>query len=202
MTELELIKAIKRDDISAVERLVRSETVRTGLDVKDEHGWTALHWAAGKGSLAITKALLKAGASPCTESRDLRVPSMVAQAAGHAELAKLLKSAERDSGGELVAEEREFCKAYHWRDIAAFGAGEPALQAAGGVTLQAPSLEGLTPSSVVYLHQNYTVTRSIAGDQQPIFSSSSEEWKSFCHEVLNFRVPEDSELVPVIPAAS
>lgn len=47
----------------------------------------------------------------------------------------------------------------------------------------------LTDDSVVYLQENYVVTDGIFQDENIIFENVTEEWKEFCHQVLEFEIP-------------
>jgi hypothetical protein len=54
----------------------------------------------------------------------------------------------------------------------------------------------LTDSDVVFIHQDYAVTRSIWRDKDVIYDNVDESWKTYCNEALGFRVPHDFDLVP------
>ena len=60
------------------------------VDATDKNLETALHAAARKGKAAVIELLLKAGASKAAQSKDGKKPAEVAEAANHAEAAKLL----------------------------------------------------------------------------------------------------------------
>lgn len=40
-----------------------------------------------------------------------------------------------------------------------------------------------------YLQENYTVTASVFLDENIAFDNVTPEWKSFCHDELNFSLP-------------
>ena len=47
----------------------------------------------------------------------------------------------------------------------------------------------LTEDSVLYLQENYVVTDGIFKDENIIFNDVTDEWKDFCHKVLEFEIP-------------
>lgn len=48
----------------------------------------------------------------------------------------------------------------------------------------------LGEESIVYLHDDYSVTRGILAGKDVIYAGVTPPWKSFCQEKLDFRVPE------------
>lgn len=47
----------------------------------------------------------------------------------------------------------------------------------------------ITEDSVLYLQENYVVTDGIYKDENIIFDNVTDEWKEFCHQVLEFEIP-------------
>lgn len=47
----------------------------------------------------------------------------------------------------------------------------------------------VTEDSVLYLQENYVVTDGIYKDENIIFDNVTDEWKDFCHQVLEFEIP-------------
>lgn len=47
----------------------------------------------------------------------------------------------------------------------------------------------LTEDSVLYLQENYFVTDGIYKDENIIYDNVTDEWKEFCHQVLEFEIP-------------
>ncbi|NJL61669.1 MAG: hypothetical protein HC903_07380 [Methylacidiphilales bacterium] len=47
----------------------------------------------------------------------------------------------------------------------------------------------LTDEDVLYLQENYVVTKGIYLDESIIFDDVIPEWQEFCHQVLNFEIP-------------
>lgn len=43
----------------------------------------------------------------------------------------------------------------------------------------------------LYLHDNYYVTDSIFKDENIIYDDISEDWITFCNEILKFEIPSD-----------
>jgi len=60
-------------------------------DARQRGGWTALHQAAHLGDAALVALLLGCGADPRAASDDGRTPAALAEAAGHARAAELLR---------------------------------------------------------------------------------------------------------------
>ena len=85
-----LMRAVYEGRESVAQALL--EQPGLGLNAKNDQGATALHLAAVKGNEALTRSLLLAGANPSIEDGKGRTPGILALAAGHGELAKLLQS--------------------------------------------------------------------------------------------------------------
>ena len=180
MSDGKLIEAAKADDLSTLEGLVAA-----GADVneQDEQGWTPLNWAAGKGSRAAVELLLKAGADASKVGRDQRTPYMIALAAGHAEVARLLQDA-GDAGGAS----RPYCKAVSLEELRRF----PGWPGAGREDGAGEKSQG---EDVVFIHQDFTVTRLMWHGEDVIFAGVTPEWETFCRDVLKFKALNDLDLV-------
>lgn len=180
MSQMELIEAIRSGNRASVE-----EMVKAGIDLtqQDKQGWTPLNWAAGSGNLEIVELLLDNGADPLAVGRDLRTPQMIALAAGHAEVVKRLRSAEADAkGGETEPSDRKYCTAYHLSDLRRYPSWSSELQ-------------DLSDDDVVFLHQDFTVTKSIWAGEDVVFDKVTDEWKNFCGNELQFAVPDSLDLI-------
>lgn len=175
MVNLQLIEMTKSDDLEAARQLIQA---RADINQQDEHGWTALNWAAGRGNLAMIGLLIENGADVLRTGRDQRRPSLIACAAGHQEAAKLLAEAEeRASGRPHGPPQRSYCRAYPLRELRRFSAW-------------AEDVNGLSDDDIVFLHWDLTVTRSMWHNENVIFSRASAEWKQFCETALEFKIHE------------
>ncbi len=180
MSQMELIEAIRSGNRSSVE-----EMIKAGVDLsqQDKQGWTALNWAAGSGYLEIVELLLEHGADPLAVGRDLRTPQMIALAAGHVEVVKRLRRAEAEvEGGQAETSDRKYCTAYHLGDLRRYSGWASESQDVGD-------------DEVVFLHQDYTVTKSIWAGEDVVFDKVTDEWKEFCNNELRFAVPDSLDLI-------
>jgi hypothetical protein len=188
MGDVQLIEAVKAGDLATVEALLAS-----GVDVhqQDEQGWTPLNWAAGKGDVAIVESLLKHGADIFTVGRDQRTPYMIALAAARVEVARLLREAEAKVGGAKSQSQqpRKYCKAYYLKDLRAFSGWSESQTEDGDV-------HTVSDNDVVFLHQDLTVTTSMWHNENVLFNQRTPEWEDFCTAVLQFKVPDDFDLIP------
>ena len=88
-----------------------SSTNTVGVDDPGFEGRTALHLAAGKGYLGMTKLLLDLGASPSLKDADQRTPLQAAVFKGHVEVSKVLRNAGATLGWDEVTTSGELCEA-------------------------------------------------------------------------------------------
>jgi uncharacterized protein len=195
MSDLQLIEAAKAGKLAEVEHLLAS-----GADVnqQDEQGWTPLNWVAGKGDLACVRLLLERGADVFKVGRDQRTPYKIALAAGHPEVVKVLRGAEEKAGeGRSSRSERLYSRAYPLKRLREFpGWRENRINWREDADSDGGDSDGeLTDESIVHLHQDLTVTRSMWHDEDVIFNQVSPEWEEFCHGILQFRVPDDLDFI-------
>ncbi len=197
MSQMEFIEAIKSGNRASVEQLIEAGVE---LNQQDKQGWLPLNWAAGSGNLEIVELLLEYGADPLAVGRDLRTPQMIALAAGHAEVVKRLRVAEAGvQNGEATPSDRKYCMAYHLGDLRRYSQWtEPKLEAGDASKAagdQNGQPESLSDEDVVFLHQDYTVTKSIWSGEDVIFADVTEQWKNFCNNELRFAVPDSLDLI-------
>ena len=195
MSDLQLIEAIKNGDGAKAEELIKSGA---DLNQQDEQGWTPLCFAAGKGDLKIVTFLVENGADVFKVGRDLRPPYMIALAAGRVDVVKYLKEAEdKVTDGKPTRPERKYCMAYYLGDLRKFpgwSENEIGQKAKASSANNGDAPAGLADNSIVYLHGDFTVTKSIWRNEQVIFNQVDDSWKKFCTEALNFKVPDDLDL--------
>lgn len=197
-----LIEAVKAGDQQEVARLIS-----LGRDVNEkgnEQERTPLNFAAGKGDLALIRLLLDSGADVFQTGIDNRTSYLIALAAGHIDACKILRDAEERAGGDTrqvssrACENRPYCKAYELqslRQFAHWAENEIEADSTGDTDEASAGAAYLKDDDVVYLHQDYVVTRSIWHDKEIIFDKVDERWKEYCHDSLDFRVPHDFDLV-------
>lgn len=190
MSEIKLVDAAKAGDYTSFQALIESGAE---VDQQDKHGWVPLNWAAARGDVGMIDLLLQHGADPFKVGRDLRTPEMIALAAGQAEAVKLLRRAQAEIKSEQAGEsERKYCKAYRLGEFRRFSAWiENKIDRAKESNEQ----QALSDNDIVFLHQDYKVTRSIWPDEDVIFDQVTEEWKDFCMAAIGFVVPDGLDLI-------
>jgi hypothetical protein len=94
----------------------------------------------------------------------------------------------------------KYCKAYYSKSFQAFPSWAANLANLRKNTTVDDSgntpttLLSLNDDDVLYLQENYAVTDGIFLDEHVVFASASDEWRRFCTDTLQFRVPEDVAL--------
>lgn len=92
-----------------------------------------------------------------------------------------------------------YCKAYLVRDLRQFPGWSPDLASLRPVTRVVDGREmteartQLEDDDILYLQENYTVTDGIFLDENVVFADVTDEWRVFCTETLDFRIPEEVE---------
>lgn len=185
MMDRELIASVRSEDVQSVRSLL-AEGANT--EASDEHGWTALCWAAGKGDVAAIELLLESGANPFAMGKDRRTPYQIAVAASRINAARRLAEAETASGREdaiarssAQAARRPYCRAYTLGELRQFS---------GWAQKRA---ERDADDTVVFLHRDLSVTRTIWPHEAVLFDGASAEWEHFCTKRLAFQPPDDFE---------
>jgi len=202
MSDLKLTEAVKAGNFQAV-----SEMIDSGADVnqQDEHGWTPLNWAAGKGDVAVVRSLLEHGADPLKLGHDERTPYLIALAAGQDEAARLLRDAEARTGlAEANRPERSYCKAIVLKQARQYPAwAESRINWKESQDEDKPegSSETLSEDEIVFLHRDLTVTHSMWPGENVIFDRVTPEWEEYCRDTLNFNPPDDLDLLALAKPA-
>lgn len=200
MSDLDLIEAAKSGNYAEAEALIKK-----GADVNqaDEVGWTPLNFAAGRGDLPMVKLLVESGADIFKQGRDLRTPYMIALAAGRVSVVKYLKEVEdQHPGPKPPRPERKYCKAYHLGDLRKFPMWSEIPAAETPSDLSAEAAKALSYDKIVYLHDDFTVTKSMWRDEDIIFNDVDPAWKEFCENTLQFKIPSDLDLIVPNEASS
>lgn len=182
MSEHAMIDAARDGDLDTLKQLVAD-----GGDVheRDEQGWTPLCYAAGRGDAEAVKLLLAHGADVSLTGRDNRTPRMIARAAERQEVVEMLTAAEKEKGvWEDPRASRPYCRAYHLSELARFD-GFSAAPADGDGTGDD------SDDPVVYVHQDFTVTRSMWHGEDVVFDAVTPGWESYCRDELSFEIPAD-----------
>jgi len=177
MLESTLIEAVKAGDRETI-----TELIKHGEDIeqKDEYGWTALNWAAGKGETEIVAKLLAAGADSTNTGRDKRSAYRIALAAAHPDCASLLKEAAKTTSDDAASSGSEYCRAYLAAELKQFPDWPE-------------DSENVADDEVVFLHGNWVVTRTFTEGKEIIFDNVSPAWQAFCQTKLSFHRPDDLE---------
>ena len=190
MSELQLIDAVKSGELAKVEEVLNSGA---NIHQQDEQGWTPLNWAAGRGDVDMVKLLLDRGADVFRVGRDQRTPYKISLAARHTDVARLLKEKEQASNGTSGdSSPRNYAKGYLLGDLRKFS----------GWREENENSRELSDSDVVFLHQDFTVTQLIWPGENVIFNQDTPEWRDFCSQQLQFKVPDDFDLIASTQEAS
>ena len=201
MSDLQLIDAVKTGQPAKVE-----EALNAGSDIhqQDEQGWTPLTWAAGRGSPEIVSLLLNRGADVHRTGRDQRTAYKIALAAKHTDVARLLKEAEQKVNGTSGdSTSRDYARAYLLQQLRKFSDWreekinwkETIHAAENGKSRE------LSDDDVVFLQENFTVTELIWPGENVIFNRITPAWIDFCTQELQFKVPDDFDLIAATTAA-
>ena len=196
MSDLQLIDAVKTGQLAKVD-----EALNAGADIQqqDEQGWTPLNWAAGSGSVEIVGLLLNRGADVFRTGQDQRTPYMIAVAAKHIDVARLLKKAEQAvNGANGDSTSRDYARAYLLGELRKFNDWREEKESIPAD--ENGNSRRLSDGDVVFLQQDFTVTELIWPGENVIFNRITPEWIDFCTQELQFKVPDDFDLIASTPA--
>jgi len=207
---MQLIEAVKEGNVEKAKELIK-----TGTDVNqhgDEQEWTALNYAAGKGDLEMVKLLVENGADVFETGRDNRTPYKIALAAARVEVARYLRRIEEKTDIEKTQksshQKQKYCKAYHLGDLRKFPNWTES-KINWKVTKEDISddkdqnneEEEFKDEDVVFIHEDYTVTKLMWHNENVIFNQVTPEWRDFCANVIRFKVPDGIDMIASLNSA-
>ncbi len=173
--EKKLISAVRQGDFELAKKLLLEGA---NVNEQDEQGWTSLHWAAGSSNVELVRLLLDHHADVTIKGRDNRTPWMVARAAGRTPTIEVLAQSEKAANvWKDPRDGKPYCKGYYLKDLMSYPNWPSSAEAAG--------------ESVVYLHQDFTVTKSVWPGENVVFNHVTPEWVQFCQSQLQFAIPPD-----------
>jgi len=210
MSGMKLIEAIKEGNVDRVKELFR-----TGADINqhgDEQEWTALNYAAGKGDLEVVRLLVENGADVFETGRDNRTPYQIALAAARVEVARYLRKIEEKTDMEKAQksshQKQKYCKAYHLGDLRKFPNWTESRinwkmmkEDVSDDKDQNNEKKEFKDEDVVFIHEDYTVTKLMWHNENVIFNQVTPEWRDFCTNVIRFEVPDDIDMITSLNSA-
>src|SRR5688572_20911031 len=175
-----LIQAVKQSDYEQVAALLDR-----GHDVHErgESEWPALNFAAGKGDLRMVDLLIERGADVFLRGADGRTPYKIAIAASHLDVARRLKTREETVGGDRDRissreyQRRPYCKAYRLEEMRQYSLWTELVGASLAPDSAAADSGSAPEDSLVFIHEDYSVTRSIWRDQNVLLAGDSAGWR-------------------------
>ncbi len=132
--------------------------------------------------------MLLAEANVANFGRDKRTAYQIALAAAHVETASALLKAEQKASIVMHMAVRPYCRAYAVAELRQFSDWHE-------------SLPGLAEDAIVFVHQDFSVTRSMFHGKDVVFNNLSSSWETFCKNQLAFAVPTDLELAALCAAS-
>ena len=147
----------------------------------------------------MVKLLVDNGADVFKVGRDKRTPYMIALAAGRVSVVKYLREIEdRQPAEKRIRPERPYCKAYRLGDLRKFSAwNEIRTNWKDNKQIEDELKENgsFSDNKIVFIHQDHTVTESMWHGENVLFSNVDDAWKQFCTDTLQFKVPDDLDLI-------
>ena len=210
MNDMQLIETVREGNLKKAKELIK-----TGADVNqhgDEREWTALNYAAGKGDLEMVKLLVENGADVFKTGRDNRTPYKIALAAARVEVARYLRKIEEkvDTGktSKSSHQKQKYCKAYYLCDLRKFANWTEnrinwkiTREDISGDKDQNNEEGEFKDEDVVFIHEDYTVTKLMWHNENVIFNQVTPEWRDFCTNVIRFEVPDDIGMITSLNSA-
>jgi len=186
-----IIEAARSGDLVSARALLDAGT---DVHARDENEWTPLNWAAGRGDLEMVKLLVDRGADVYRVGRDQRTPYLIALAAGHAPVARFLRAVEAGTGdaSQSSLREKSYCKAYYLRDLRRWPEWQQRSTLPSSAT---QSSTDVPDETVVFIHQDFTVTQSMWHEEEVLMAQVTESWRRFCENELAFFVPDDIDVI-------
>jgi len=87
-----------------------------------------------------------------------------------------------------------YCKAYPAERLRAFpGWIEKNWKSSKGTEVAESTTEMAEEQNHFYIQENYVVTADIFLDEKVVFDQVTDEWRSFCRDILDFHSPFDKE---------
>lgn len=95
-----------------------------------------------------------------------------------------------------MAEMGSYCKAYLAKQFRAFDGWKEDVsdlrketQEVDGKEVEVQR-EAIDDDDILYLQESYVVTDGIFKDENVVFDDVTDAWKAFCHDTLEFEIPE------------
>jgi len=92
-----------------------------------------------------------------------------------------------------MKETGKYCKAYAIDSLKDFGGWTESLTTAAADERPSGSQRG---GEYVFIHEDYTVTRSIFLNEEVLFNQVTSEWVEFCKTKLRFEIPAFKSSAP------
>lgn len=188
---MSIFDSVRSGDVATLDQVLKANP---GLVHAKEQGRAPLHWAAGAGNLGIVTRLVAAGANIFERCEDERTPYQIALAAKRRDVAAYLQDLEvaRDpaaaESSSLQWKRRLYCRAYRLGDLRKYSRWTEKENSSN-------ERSSKPYDTIVYLHQDFSVTETAVPNSHAIFASADDDWQQFCLRTLAFRAPTDLETI-------